>query len=106
MKTILIFDLADVLIEGFDSFVKTLSERLSLPATEVIPGVGGAPLVALTEGRISEATYWQCVLEQTHWPITVQELRAGVRRSFRQPMPGMPELILSLRRHRLMLFSD
>jgi HAD superfamily hydrolase (TIGR01509 family) len=106
MKTILIFDLADVLIEGFDSFVKTLSERLSLPATEVIPGVGGTPLVALTEGRISEATYWQCVLERAHWPITVQELRAGVRWSFRQPMPGMPELILSLRRHRLVLFSD
>jgi hypothetical protein len=72
----------------------------------VIPGVGGAPLVALTEGRISEATYWQCVLERTHWPITVQELSAGVRHIFRQPMPGMPELVLSLRRHRLVLFSD
>jgi HAD superfamily hydrolase (TIGR01509 family) len=106
MKTILIFDLADVLIEGFGSFVKALSTRLSLPATEVIPGVGGAPLVALTEGRISEATYWQCVLERTHWPITTQELRAGVRRIFRQPVPGMPELVLSLRRHRLVLFSD
>jgi HAD superfamily hydrolase (TIGR01509 family) len=106
MKTILIFDLADVLIEGFDSFVKALSTRLSLPATEVIPGMGGAPLVALTEGRISEATYWQCVLERTRWPLTVQELRAGVRRIFRQPMPGMPELVLSLRRHRLVLFSD
>jgi HAD superfamily hydrolase (TIGR01509 family) len=106
MKTILIFDLADVLIEGFDSFVKALSTRLSLPATDVIPGVGGAPLVALTEGRISEASYWQCVLERTHWPITTQELSAGVRRIFRQPVPGMPELVLSLRRHRLVLFSD
>jgi FMN phosphatase YigB (HAD superfamily) len=106
MKTILIFDLADVLIEGFESFVKTLSKRLSLPATDVLPGVGGEPLVALTEGRISEATYWQCVLARTHWPITVQELSAGVRRIFRQPMPGMPELVLSLRRHRLVLFSD
>jgi HAD superfamily hydrolase (TIGR01509 family) len=106
MKTILIFDLADVLIEGFDSFVKALSTRLSLPATDVIPGVGGAPLVALTEGRISEASYWQCVLERTHWPITTQELSAGVRRIFRQPVPGKPELVLSLRRHRLVLFSD
>src|SRR5262245_41845357 len=106
MKTILIFDLADVLIEGFDSFVKALSKRLSLPVTDVILGVGGAILVALTEGRISEVTYWQCVLERTHWPITMEELSARVRRIFRQPMPGMPELILSLRRHRLVLFSD
>src|SRR5215510_9850465 len=106
MKTILIFDLADVLIEGFDSFVKALSKRLSLPVTDVILGVGGAPLVALTEGRISEVTYWQCILERTHWPITIEELSARVRRIFRQPMPGMPELILSLRRHRLVLFSD
>lgn len=56
MQTTLIFDLADVLIEGFHSFVEALSRRLGLPATAVISGVGGAPLVALTEGRISEAT--------------------------------------------------
>jgi hypothetical protein len=43
MKTILIFDLADVLIEGFTSFVEALSMRLSLPAAQVIPGVGGHP---------------------------------------------------------------
>jgi hypothetical protein len=43
MKTILIFDLADVLIEGFDSFVKALSKQLSLPAPDVVRGVGGNP---------------------------------------------------------------
>lgn len=43
MQTILIFDLADVLIEGFHSFVEVLSKRLSLPATEVISGVGVHP---------------------------------------------------------------
>jgi HAD superfamily hydrolase (TIGR01509 family) len=106
MKTILIFDLADVLIEGFYSFVEALSKRLSLAATDVIPGVGGEPLAALTEGKISEATYWKCVLERTHWPITMQELSVRMRRTFRTPMPGMPELLMSLRRHRLVLFSD
>jgi HAD superfamily hydrolase (TIGR01509 family) len=106
MKTILIFDLADVLIEGFGRFVEALSKRLSLAATDVILGIGGTPLIALTEGRISEAMYWQAVLERTCWPITVHELSAGVRRTFRAPMPGMPELLMSLRRHRLVLFSD
>jgi putative hydrolase of the HAD superfamily len=106
MQKILIFDLADVLIEGFYSFVASLSQRLARQATDVIAGLGGEPLVALTEGRIAETTYWQSVLERTHWPITVQELGAGVRDTFRQPVPGMPELLMSLRQHRLVLFSD
>jgi HAD superfamily hydrolase (TIGR01509 family) len=106
MKKILIFDLFDMLIEGFSHFTAVLSTRLNLATSDVIAGLGGEPLVALTEGRISEATYWQCVLERTHWPITVQELRAGVRHTFRKAMPGMPELLTSLRRHRLVLFSD
>ena len=57
MKKTLIFDLVDVLIEGFYSFAESLATRLGLAATDVISGLGGALLVALTEGRISEATY-------------------------------------------------
>jgi HAD superfamily hydrolase (TIGR01509 family) len=106
MKKILIFGLSDTLIEGLSHFTEVLSTRLNLATSDVIPGLGGEPLVALTEGKIPEATYWQCVLERTHWPITVPELRAGVRHTFRKPMPGMPELLMSLRRHRLVLFSD
>src|SRR5215470_19880027 len=74
MQTILIFDFADVLIEGFSRFVASLSQQLRWQATDVIAGLGGEPLVALTEGRIAETTYWQSVLERTHWPITVQAL--------------------------------
>jgi HAD superfamily hydrolase (TIGR01509 family) len=106
MKKTLIFDLADVLVEGFYSFVESLVTRLSLAATDIISGLAGALFVALTQGRISEATYWQCALERTHWPITEHELGAGVRHTFRQPVPGMPELLMSLRQHRLVLFSD
>jgi HAD superfamily hydrolase (TIGR01509 family) len=106
MKKILIFDLSDTLVEGFSHFTALLSTRLNLATSDIIPGLGGEPLVALTEGRISEATYWQCVLERTSWPLTVPELRAGVRHTFRTPVPGMPELLMSLRCHRLVLFSD
>jgi HAD superfamily hydrolase (TIGR01509 family) len=38
--------------------------------------------------------------------MTEHELGAGVRHTFRQPVLGMPELLVSLRRHRLVLFSD
>jgi FMN phosphatase YigB (HAD superfamily) len=106
MKKTLIFDLSDTLIEGLSHFTEGLSTRFNRATSDVLAGLGGEPLVALTEGRISEATYWQCVLERTHWPITVPALRAGVRRTFRKAVPGMPELLRSLRRHRLVLFSD
>jgi hypothetical protein len=39
MTKILIFDLADVLIEGFSSFMAGLSKRLSLAATDIVPGL-------------------------------------------------------------------
>jgi FMN phosphatase YigB (HAD superfamily) len=106
MKTILIFDLSDTLIESLSHFLEVLSTRLNLATSDVIAGLGGEPLVALTEGRISEATYWPGVLERTPWPLTVPELCAGVRHTFRKAVPGMPELLTSWRRHRLVLFSD
>jgi hypothetical protein len=71
MKKTLIFDLFDTLIEGFSHFTEVLSTRLNVATSDVIAGLGGEPLVALTEGRTSEATYWQCILERTHWPITI-----------------------------------
>ena len=106
MKKILIFDLSDTLIEGLSHLTAVFSTWLNLATSDVIAGLGGEPLVALTEGRISEATYWHSVLERTHWPITVPELRARVRHTFRKAVPGMPELLTSLRQHRLVLFSD
>ena len=106
MKKILIVDLFDTLIRGFSHFTEALSTRLNLETSAIMPGLGGELLVAFTEGKLSEATYWQCVLERTQWPITVPELRAAVRRTFRNPVPGMPELLMSLRQHRLVLFSD
>ncbi len=106
MKTILIFDLADTLVEGFSSFVEALSPRLNLPGTDVLSGLGGEPLVALMEGRIAEATYWQQVLAKTHWPLSVTTLVALLREILRQPVPGMPELLGSLHAYRLVLLAD
>ncbi len=79
MKTILIFDLADTLVEGFARFVETLSPRLNVLGTEVLSGLGGEPLVALMEGRSTETTYWQQVLAKTHWPLSVETLMLVVK---------------------------
>jgi hypothetical protein len=98
MKRVLIFDLSEVLIEGLYGVVESLADRLDISASDVMPGLGGQPLVALLEGRVSESAYWQRVREQTQWGITEAALRAIVRDAFRRPLPGMPELLVSLPR--------
>lgn len=106
VQRVLIFDLAEVLIEGLYGVVEPLAHRLDMPQHDVIPGLGGEPLVALLEGRISESAYWQRVRERTQWDIAEAVLRAVVRDAFQRPVPGMPELLASLRGHRLVLLSD
>ena len=71
-----------------------------------MPGLGGEPLVALLEGRVSESAYWQLVREQTQWDIAEDVLRTVVRDAFRRPVPGMPGLLASLHKHHLVLLSD
>lgn len=106
MRKVLLFDLSDVLIEGLYGTVESLADRLQIPPNQVMLGLGGEPLVALTEGKISEVAYWKQVLERTRWGISEEELQALVRHTFRRTVQGMPELLPSLRRHRLVLLSD
>jgi HAD superfamily hydrolase (TIGR01509 family) len=106
MTKILIFDLGDIWVEGFSRVAAVLAQRLNRVVTDIMPALGGEPLVSLTEGRLAEATYWQQVLDRARWPMTVAALEALVRKIFRRPVPGMPELLTSLRAHRQMLLSD
>ena len=54
MKPILIFDLVDTLVAGFARFVEVLAPQLHVPGSEILAGLGGAPLAALVEGRIPD----------------------------------------------------
>jgi HAD superfamily hydrolase (TIGR01509 family) len=106
MTKILIFDLGDIWVERFSRVAAVLAQRLNRVVTDLMPALGGEPLVSLTEGRLAEATYWQQVLDRARWPMTVAAVEALVRKIFRRPVPGMPELLTSLRAHRQMLLSD
>jgi HAD superfamily hydrolase (TIGR01509 family) len=106
MTKILIFDLGDVLVEGFSRVAAVLTQRLNRAVAEVMPALGGEPLVSLTEGRLADATYWQQVLDQARWPMAVEALEVLVRAIFSRPVRGMPELLTALRAQRLMLLSD
>ena len=71
MTKILIFDLGDIWVERFSRVAAVLAQRLNRVVTDIMPALGGEPLVSLTEGRLAEATYWQQVLDRARWPKTV-----------------------------------
>ena len=81
MTKILIFDLGDVLVEGFSRVAAVLAQRLNRAVTHIRPALGGEPLVSLTEGRLAEATYWQQVLDRARWPMTVEARKLWCERS-------------------------
>ena len=103
---VLIFDLSEVLVGGLFGVVEPLAERLGVGEEEVMDGLGGDAWLAFMEGASDEAEYWRSVLAQTAWQIPVDELAALARRSFRQEVPGMPELVDRLQGQQLALLSD
>jgi HAD superfamily hydrolase (TIGR01509 family) len=106
MTSVVIFDLSETLVEGPYSIVRPLAERVGVPEAEILPGLGGEPLVPFLEGRCSESVYWRGVRDQTKWDIHEAELSSMVRDAFRRPIAGMPELLASLSDLRLLLLSD
>jgi len=103
---VLIFDLSEVLVGGLFGVVEPLAERLGVGEEEVMDGLGGEAWLAFMEGASDEAEYWRSVLAQTSWQVPVDELAAIARRSFRQEVPGMPELVDRLHGQKLALLSD
>ena len=85
MTKILIFDLGDVLIEGFSRVAAVLAQRLNRAVTDIMPALGGERLVSLTEGRLAEAPYWQQVLDRARRPMTVEARKLWCER----PLEGL-----------------
>jgi HAD superfamily hydrolase (TIGR01509 family) len=105
-RRVLIFDLSEVLVGGLFGVVAPLAGRLGMPQDAVSGALGGEAWLAFMEGRCDENGYWRSVLDQTGWAIPAPELAALAREAFREPVPGMPELLSRLAGHRLVLLSD
>ena len=105
--TTLIFDLSEVLIAGLVGIEHTLSQRMGLPAEDILAEFGGELLADICCGQISEEDYLASILERTEWPVTLQELQGIIRENFRGCVAGMQELVTSLvEKYELVLLSD
>lgn len=86
--------------------IEPASRTLGVADDEILSTLGGEPLLALIEDRCTEEEYWKAVLDRSGWDTTVRELGELARESFRQVVPGMPELLAKLKEYPLVLFSD
>ena len=103
----IIFDLSEVFIAGLIGVEEHLTDRLQMPAVEVLSAFRCELLDELCCGVISEDAYLSHLLQRHGWAITEDELKALIRQNFHRKVPGMDAVLSVLLGHyHLVLLSD
>lgn len=91
----LIFDLGDVIVRGFQGTERALSHDLELPEDVIRRQFHEPELRELFLGQISEEDYWRTLLDRHHWNTTIDVLQQRVRENMIE-VEGMFSLLESL----------
>ncbi len=103
----IIFDLAEVLIYGLLGVEDTLAPELDITPEIYFQSLGGAPLIALFEGRLTENAFLEEVLNQTGWDISIDRVKEAIRANFHRKIDGTLDIVRELAPHyNLYLLSD
>jgi len=94
--TTIIFDLAEVYLQGIIGVEHRLVPILGVEAKKVATGLRGSDLTELFHGKITEEEYWLRVIEKNNWKIDVATLKRIVRDNFTE-IKGTREVIERLR---------
>ena len=107
MNPKIIFDLSEVLIMGLVGIEKPLSPMLNMPENEILPCFGGPNLQRICRGEISEDIYLQKIVEQQDWQISMDALKAIIRKNFHREVDGMKDILTHLAaQYEVILLSD
>ena len=82
MITTIIFDLSEVYLTGFLGAERHLEKLLGIKAGKIRPGLIGADLDALFNGKLTEDEYWARVIGKNNWNVSASALKRAVRRNF------------------------
>jgi len=88
LKTI-IFDLSEVFIFGMYGIEPPLARILKIPEDTVMPLMSGSRLRRLFLGEITEEQYFQELLTQEQWDISLDTLKKVIRSNLHGTVPGM-----------------
>lgn len=102
----IVFDLSEVLLNGFVGFEQRLSTNLNLNTLDKSNSLYDDVFFELMRGEISENIFWSKVIKKNHWPTSVNTLKKQVRNNFAE-IPGTREVISSLQgKYKLGLLSN
>jgi len=98
MITTIIFDLADVYIQGVKGFEKPLVPILNRKEEDIFLQIrqGGEP-DRLFRGEIKEDDFWKVLIEKNDWDVDVAKLKEVTRHGFTE-IRGTREIIEEVRR--------
>jgi HAD superfamily hydrolase (TIGR01509 family) len=106
MDPVVVFDLSEVLICGLVGVEVSFAPVLGLTPADTLALFAGDHLQRYCRGEIGEDDYLAQVVRQAP-SLSVNDLKAAIRRNFHVALPGIRELAAELAaRYRVVLLSD
>ncbi|MDP3970217.1 MAG: HAD-IA family hydrolase [bacterium] len=107
LKTI-IFDLSEVFIYGMYGIERPLARILSIAEDTIISLMSGNRLRQLFQGEITEDQYFQDLLSEVQWDISLDSFKRVVRGNFHGTVRGMDSDLLRRLdgKYELIILSD
>ena len=96
MIEFILFDLAEVSIDGIKSVYGKIAELIGVEAQHVSDCMHGDKLHAIMKGDISETEYWQLVIQEGCYSQPADVFKKAVRDNFRE-IPGTVDVIRRLK---------
>ena len=104
-----IFDLSEVIISGYSEIEKYIEKKYDVSAEEFLTRKRqlNERFLDLMRGNLTEEQYWEELLEETNWNLTIEDLKVTVREYLNQPIEGTMEIVKGLKgKYQLILLSD
>jgi putative hydrolase of the HAD superfamily len=103
----IIFDLSEVLIAGLVGVEAQLTQLISVPEGDILPGFGGEVFEIFLKGGITENQYFESIISREGWEIEPPRLKAVIRSNFHKRVDGSLEIAQALfSRFEVALHSD
>ena len=104
----ILFDLADVIIEGLIKIEFEIAKFTDVPVDIISKALRGPKLREYFEGKLSEFEYWRLVIEEAKIDLPFEKLADITRKKFKKDMPGTKDIIKKLKNkgYKLALLSD
>jgi len=96
MITTIIFDLAEVYIQGMIGVEDRLQPILGIKTEEIYPKIRGEMVGSLFRGEITEEEYWSKIIEKNNWKVDVESLKKAMRDNFEE-IEGMRQILEKLK---------